>query len=715
MRVKTKDKISIKEAMDNLAAVASIHMESPPPIAIVNETRLITDSEEIASGEVRWLSGEGPELLYSIMDLSFSIVNYHLQTLFDSLKMDWESKKSKDGIAAMMSLVCEAAQKMNAYLAFRYNTSEMEKIESRASFRNLQRFYVERFAKKFVGGLEGPEAWRDQMFDKPSSLQSTDSQLKDYSALIQDRDYELFFITDADGNPYLNHKLLQNVKLTVELDMGLESFEDDPFLKVKAILDRDIQGLAKQIIHNLSPEIDAFFKLPKNFLKTDTAKALSLTILAIFLAANPKHLLQSSSTKTCQNYFQDFHKFFRALMRDETYEKWVSYGSKENENASFLMKFINKLSFTVVTRHVAVKQEAIGLIHRSVRKGRQLQHSQIPSKTTSLWGDLLIDDEQFRALMHKFNNGPLLKILDQIRNKEENETDFGFDPWRQDSLPSLEFTFKHKKAPLHILSLASPVIQKKIDDVVINPEFFSFLRHINEKGSKIQCLLVNLQDRDSWQESARAKSIEALSQNTSFAKNFTVITLPRNSDFYHQDKGFINLEAADKFLKSFSQILQEPEKNGFYFPKHFEAKKIVKIATDYFPVLHKYLFDDAKILTRQNREDFIEIFYQILILKIASELKITHLSFASKDSCDSAAFMIAELYAIVNALNGKLEQKETLDFLKYLFYWKALSIRERVSDPEMFIRSISALQTFCQSLEKHTSKFVDSLELFYEI
>ena len=715
MRVKTKEKISIKEAMDNLAAVASIHMENPPPVAIINETRLITDSQEVPSGDVQWLSGEGPEILFSIMDLSFSVVNYHLQTLFDSPKMDWESKKSKDGIAAMMSLVCEAAQKMNAYLTFRYNNSEMEKIESRASFRNLQRFYVERFSKKFVGGVEGSQAWQEQIQEKGSKIQSSGSQLRNFDALIQDRDYELFFITDTDGNPYLNHKLLQNVKLTVELDIGLESFEDDPFLKVKAILDRDIQGLAKQIIHHLTPEIETFFKLPKSFLKTSTAKALSLTILALFLTANPRHLLQSTSGKTCQNYFQDFHRFFRAVTSDEDFEKWISYGIKNNQSAAFIVSFMHKMGFALVTRSVAVKQEAIGLIHRSIRKGRQLQQTQIPTKTSNLWNEMLIDDEQFRTLMHKFSNGPLLKILDQVRFKEENGRDFGFDPWMQGAIPSLEFSFKHKKTSLQVLTMAAPIIQKKIDVVAINPEFFSFLRYINEKGSKVRYLLVNLQDRNSWQESSRAVSLESLSATAHFSDHFTCVTLAKNSDFYHQGKEFTDLDNAEQFIKTFHNVLQNPESNGFYFPEVFGVKKVEKVATQVFPLLHKYLFDNSKILTRQNREDFIEIFYQILILKIASELKITHMSFTSKDSCDLGAFMTGQLYGLINALNGKLEQKETLDFFRYLCYWKALSIRERVSDPEMFIRSISALQTFCQSLEKHTSKLIDSLELFYEI
>lgn len=297
MRPKISELLPVKDAMDNLAAIASINMESPPPIGIVNELRIVTNKDEIDSNVVRWLSAEGAESILQVLDLSYRSVHQHLMSLYDNPAMDWESNKSRNGISAMMSLVGESVQKMNAYLEYRFNTPSAEKVEQRESFRTLQRFYSERFAKKFVGGVEGALAWESAWHEKNSLLEASGSELQDFESLLRDKEYELFYVASEEGVPYLNEKLLRNLKLTVDFDIQSGSFEEDPFLKVKAMLDRDLQASALWILKECEEEIGHFYKRSRKAFHFSTAVIISKGILALLLASNPRHLIQRSVGK----------------------------------------------------------------------------------------------------------------------------------------------------------------------------------------------------------------------------------------------------------------------------------------------------------------------------------------------------------------------------------------------------------------------------------
>src|SRR5579872_2132615 len=111
---KLKEAIGIQEAMDNLAAIAGIDLENLPPIGIVKRTRIVTDKEEFGPNTVQWLSEEGTDSILDILDATYRAIHVHLQSLYENPEMNWENEKTKKGIAAMMSLVGESADKLQA-------------------------------------------------------------------------------------------------------------------------------------------------------------------------------------------------------------------------------------------------------------------------------------------------------------------------------------------------------------------------------------------------------------------------------------------------------------------------------------------------------------------------------------------------------------------------------------------------------------------------
>ncbi len=67
------------------------------------------------------------------------------------------------------------------------------------------------------------------------------------------------------------------------------------------------------------------------------------------------------------------------------------------------------------------------------------------------------------------------------------------------------------------------------------------------------------------------------------------------------------------------------------------------------------------------------------------------LSFTCKDAVDTSAAESAAFYGIVRLLAGGMKTKEEADFLRYLLYFPALFIRERVIDAERLHTVLSLL------------------------
>jgi len=689
MAPKVSEIISVKDAMDNISSIASINMESPPPIGIVGETKIVTNEEETELDEIRWLSAEGSDVLLSVLDNTYRSVYQYLRTLHEKNGVNLEASIEKEGISAMMSLVGESAQKMDAYLAFRFDL-KLPKIAGRESFQILQQFYHEKFSG-------GKEAWESTWAKEKSPLKANGSELRDFESLLKDREYELFYIADEEGKPYLSDRLLRNIKLTADFDVDGASFEEDPFFQVKAMHDRDLQATAGQILGQCSEEISLFYSVTKKTFGFSCARNLSQALIALFLAANSRHLLQRTTGKTCSQYFHDFQKFLREALSSPEYQKWMTYPPEEARER-LLVALAHKLCFSLVVRSCGVKQEAIGLIHRTARRGGELLPKDLNGGKGS-WNQLLFDDEKMRTLLDKFPGGPLLKTLDVIRSEQEEGVLIPFDPWIQENLPCSLYSLKKKRqASINVISFGAPTCQAKISRAEIIDEFRGFLRYL--AANQKRHLLINLQDRLSWQESARSRSLERLQENSAFSSSLLVITLPKNTDFYHQKGSYKDLDDADEFISNFKEQLQNPQESGFFFPPKWNQKELLKFTDKTLDQIHNTVFEGMEMLNRQMREDFIEIFYQLLILETIDRFNVDSMSFTCKDAVDTGSYASGLFYGFLKGYEGDLETKENLDFLRFLFYWKALSVRERAPGAERFFRVLSALETWHRCMER---------------
>lgn len=691
---KIKEIIDIQDAMDNLAAIISIDLENPPPLGIVKKHRIVTSEEEFAPDIVPWLSSEGPEPILEILDITYRAIRGHLQRLYESPEMNWENEKTRKGVAAMMSLVGESVSKIQDFLKFRLGKA-IDPVAEREEYKSLVKFYTHQFAPKFTGGIEGDEAWEKEWDENEEAplLDLSKTGLKDFETVKKDLEYELFYIRNEEGKPYFNTALLRNIKLSCDFDAEMESFEEDPLLKIRAMRDRDLNASASQILGECHRAISDFYKVVHKLQENELAQSLGMALLALFLAANPRYLLQNTTGKSCLQYFIDFQMFLRRSMKTSEYQKWIAYPPEKSDKvAPVLLYLVHSLCRAFFERVGGVKLETIGLIHRTMRRGEEIKQKdhQKLLKGETVWNQFLLDDEKYRTLLAKFPNGPLFKILDLIREEQDEDTIIPFDPIGQENFPSRIFEVQIKGKKIDVLHIPSPTKQALIHKCEVGDEFKGFLRSLSQEGRKH--LIINLQDRTSWKEYARCKALENLQMNAEFNGQLLVITLPKSSDFYYQNNEYLNLNKADEFLKALQQQLNTPEECGYFFPSQLKQSELHRFIDSALPLIHELFFHNKNALTRKNREDFIEIFYQFLILKCISMLEPHSMSFTCKDAIDTGAAEQGTFFGFIQLLTSDFTAKEEQDFLRWLLYTPALFIRERAVDVQRFNRAVSALE-----------------------
>ncbi len=691
---KTKETISTQDAMDNLAAIMSIDMNNPPPLGIFKKNRIVTSEEEFGPETTPWLSGEGEGPILEILELTYRAIHNHLVKLYESPETNWESAK---GIAVMMELIGESAKRAQDFLQFRLGKTLSSNVTDGEEFKALQKFYTQKFAKK----IEGSEN---------SGLDLPETGLSDFESVRADSEYELFYILNEEGKPYFKPEVLRHIKLSCDFEMGGD-LEEDPLLKIQAMKDRDLHASASQILTECYPIITDFFKVAKNLQENELASSLSMAVMALFIAANPRYLLQNTAAKSCIDYFSDFHLFLKRAMKTSEYQKLIAYPpEKSDKMAHLLLYLVHSLARSFFERAGGVKLESIGLIHRMMRRGEEeKKKTKEPLlKADTIWNQFLLDDEKYRALLSKFPNGPLFKILDLLREEHEEEVTVSFNPISQHNLPSMLYEIEREGKKIHLLRIPSPTKQTLINKAEIDDEFRAFLRSLSQ--AKKKHLLINLQDRTSWKEYARSSALEKLQLNAEFNQQLFVLTLPKSTDFYYQINEYINLNKTEEFLIALKAQIQSFEECGFFFPAELKKQELIHFVDRSLPFIHKTFFHNKNVLTRQNREDFIEIFYQFLVLKCIDLLHPSSLSFTCKDAIDTGAASSALFYGFFKLLTSQFKPKEDADFLRWLLYTPALFIRERAIDPERLNRALSALEQLHEELAEDGKNVLKAFE-----
>ncbi len=324
----------------------------------------------------------------------------------------------------------------------------------------------------------------------------------------------------------------------------------------------------------------------------------------------------------------------------------------------------------------------------------------------AIWNEFLQDDAKIRQILKHYPNGPLLKTLDLFRESAAHE---GFDPLSQENFPSQLYTLTFKDFHLTTLRIPAPVHQEIIDKVEVAPEFRGFLRALQTQMHGQRHLLFNLQDRTSWQEHARCSVLEKMQNEAEFAKVLTVITICKNTDFYNQTGPYQMQADAAAFISSFIDQIASGEASGYFFPPSLNKQEINAFTSEALELIHKLFFSSEATLSRKQRMDFIEIFYQFLFMKLIQMVKPDSMSFTCKDAIDIGESTAAGFFAFLKMLEGKAWGREDKEFFLWMLYSPALTIRERPIDSNRLLRIVNASSIIQTELESHRKAILEQV------
>lgn len=661
MKNKKRAQITALEAVDHLSHLADLR----------------------AAEKSEWLDPHKIEENQELIKATLRTLNSYLRHLYYKERGELEEEPTQKGLQAMMQLAGEAIDRVERLTNLFKGARSRE--EALPEYQQLQNFYLSKIFSKVK------KKKPDEFSTGGRSELSADKQaLKDLDAIREDREYELFSISQTDGRPFFSSELVRHIGLVGNFDETLlktEAGQDDFFRRMDVILDRDLQISAQEIIQEERDLIERFFKEALHHQTKLGVVSLRKAVMALMLGANPKNLIHNTKGKSATDYFKDFEGYLREVIQSEDYRNWNDKKVSFNGLCLKLVHFLcSSLFFRKGARHEILEWISYLASHKIF-------------KHSALWESLTSIKNELQQELMRYPSGPLIKTLELFRKEEEQQ---GFDPLLQNNPPAQIFTISSESFHTTVIHLPCPIHQKSVEKALVVAEFKGYLRSL--AGQKH--LYVNLQDRTSWKERSRCLALEALSEESEFSEIFTVMTLATQTDFYHQLQLYSEINLAEEFCRFCVEQLLSASETGFFFPQGVIEAPFVKALVTF---IHQELFANKKTLNRKERLDFIEILYFFVVLKVIEIQKADVMNFSCKDGVDTGAAFAAEFYGFFRILSAnKSWTEEDLHCLILTLLSPALLVRHRLIASSVFQRALSALEYFEAVMKQNRERVVSS-------
>ncbi|NGX62158.1 MAG: hypothetical protein K940chlam9_01652 [Chlamydiae bacterium] len=690
----SKSHLNILEAIENLNAL--VEVDSLSELEVTEEDHLVAHKLEELEEEEYWVAA-GPDIrTLEVIRETFQCVHEYLQHFYHKMQQADDAKYLVKGVNTIMVLVGEAAKK-----AERLGTLFKERVTDFSEYKDLQSFYRDKVIKESFQVfthipipqeklLPDQEKWEEEL--KEQALEEEVEEiagvhiLNDLEVIKKDHLYELFYLKNEAGHNFYTYELARTIKLACDFGVYSEEyFGDDPLLQIKNWEDKGLHILAGQMLKAAGPILEKFYKGAMQQKQMELVMLVHNGVMALMLAANSRNLIRQFSIKGCGSYFQDFLFFLREILHNREYQKFLLYSPPEgtpffHDMLRLVESFCNSL-FT------------LGLDRKEIHNGvNNLTKIKEFSKGKSLSEVLINGYRTLQEGLAKHPSGPVFKALDTIRGEEQTP----FDPLLQGNLSEPEWKVTRKEHVTTFLRVPCPITQEFIHRAFITEEFKTFLRSLLLKES---LLYINYQDRTSWREHARSHAIEGLSSQAEFAPSLTVITLPKDTDFYHQAGVYEGLERGKEFVNQFADHLSD-ESTGFYFPQRLREKLFPQFVPDLLQKVYKEVFDQKPKLSYLERIDFITLVYHLLEWKSIEVLHPTYCVLSSKDGLDLGGTSSVGLLALIGAFSKHIFSQDEVEKIATLLLGPTLMIRERA----VHLEQMERLASFLQLVEKRKEK-----------
>lgn len=701
---------SIIEAVETLTSIADLEIEGPIGIAERHEIEL--QEIPIIYRTVHWLHRRNAEKVMVVVRDTFRTILNYLKHFYKAEYGRLVHHESVEGIKTIMVLVGEAAKKVDKYSRV-FVGANVSSVKESKEFRDLWAFYQRKIAP--IAVQESLSKWIHQLpvnvvheINKPvviqsaSAIQSSRHFFIDLDSVKKDSEYELFLIRKEDGSRFFNPRLLRNIKLVSNFEEYFSAEGKNESIK-DLTLWRDAlsRHIARNIVRQNWHFIDAFVKVAKKQNNNELVSLLYRAIVALMLAANQGPSVKELS-KGSGAYLLDFQRFMRALLASPDYHRIITYPPKNEEAIQYkIVGLMQHFARQLFSGHHLTDDSSF-LINELILKGKEelkAQETIFEVTDLSLSSKLAYDYEAILRAMHHYSHVPLLYVIDNLQDVDIS----GYDPLLLQNLPTSVFDLYPKGKRLSVLRIASPTSQEYIHKAAVTEEFKSFLRSIASDINSKGVLVINMQDRTSLREYARCHAIEDLQHKEEFAKVLSVVSLTKDSDFYHQLGPYQELNHADLFIEQLTEHFQS-ENSGYYYPAKVKKVLFAGFAQKLASAIHAIFFGRKNVLSRASRLDFIELFYNFIQLKIIETVQPGYVSFSCKDAIDIGMTASCELFFMLKMLNFRPLSEEEQEYLKVLLYGPSICYRGRSLFLERFSRMNSLVKLLEAAIEERGSK-----------
>lgn len=689
-QLKLKDEMSILEAVDFLSSLSEIDVTISP--------RALSVEEKDSLHPHRWLDQNLIAKNQEIVSQAFVSIHHYLQEIQAKHPEQLKDSHILKGLQSILAILDEAVEKIEKFTDLFKESPNLESLMDLEEYRKLQEYVTAFILPHFS---EMPEYWEEDLGVQEEELIGVSKKgLRDIEDTKEDKLYDLFYIRKEDRKPFYDYDMIRRLKLLYDFDQIVElNEEENSFIRIRQLQDKDFYQKASSILQGSSYLIGSFYKEAMKMKGVPLVASMNKTLMALMLAANPRNWHNASLSqesrlfKSSAEYFGDFHFYLREVLHSAEYKKMLTVRS-ESAHPLFQNCFllIHKLCSAYFLT-VSLQKETVSFIRRMIHIGSKMAQVKEPSgKNPSIWKELLWEDDSIRQVLQKQPNGPIRQIVESFLRGDIGK---GWDPLSHKNIPTHLFTLLGKGKEVAFLRMPAPLMQKSIQIAEVPSEFEAFLKGCLMGDKHQKFLLVNLQDRTSWEEHPRSEALEVFSKKEDVVRVFSLIGLPKKTDFYFQKEDYQELNEAGLFMEQLVEQFEGREQCGFYWPDAYvsESNAFAKASIS---MIHSVFFDKRKKLTLVERQSFIEIFYFFLILKAIDLFHPDYMALSCKDSIDTGAAASGSFFSFLRLMISDTPWKEEeKDLLLWILYAPALFFRERAiqkADLRRFVDTIGVFQ-----------------------
>ncbi len=703
--------LNVVEAIETLTSIADLEIDGP--IAIAEKHEIELQELPIIYRTVHWLHRKNAEKVMVVVRDTFRVILNYLKYFYKREYGKLVQHQSVEGIKTIMVLVGEAAKKVDKYnrlfVGAQRASVPYTSIKDTKEFRELVYFYQKKIAP--IAVHESLTKWMHMIPQQVVKEASQEQQVSpvdmehlfiDLDGVKKDSEYELFLIRKEDGSRFFNPRLLRNIKLVCNFDeyfgqqAQVSANQVSANIELQVCKDLSCQLFARSILRHCWSLIDQFMKNGHKLRHNDLAMLVYNSLLALMLAAN-RGASHIEIIKSSGRYFYDFQKFLRMALASADYQRIVAYPPKDHDALSFkIIELVQSLCRQLFSSFY-ISQEGQNFINGLIIRGKEdmiTQEAFTETAGPTISTKMGIDQEALTQAMRPYNHVPLISTLGVLHEGDIT----GFDPWMLQNLPVCLFDLYPKGKKVSVLRMAAPCTQEYIHKAAVSEEFKAYLRDMRANFPEHKHLLFNLQDRTQWKDFARCHALEEIQKKEEFFKNLAVVSLTKESTFYHQIGEYEEVNQSDLFIEHLLEHVQS-ENSGYFYPAEIKEKLFHGFTQELAAGILQLFFGGKNVLSRTNRMDFIELFYLFMQLKIVEWLQPTSISFSCKDAIDIGMPASCELFLALKVLNGRPLSAEEEEYLKLFLHGPAIFYRGRALFADRFNRLQGMIHVIEQQIE----------------